>query len=55
MNVIFIAVDSLRQDHVSFYGWGNFPLETPNFDRFARESIVFENCYPSAPVPTKGT
>lgn len=56
-NVILIIVDSLRQDHVSFYNGGR-PVfegvkacETPNIDRFAKKSIVFTNMYPCG-LPT---
>ena len=44
MNVIVIVLDSLRQDHVSYYhqGEGAFPdvaaCQTPNLDRFASKS-----------------
>jgi arylsulfatase A-like enzyme len=57
MNVIVIVLDSLRQDHVSLYnrGQGPFPdvaaCQTPNLDRFARDSIVFHNAYPEG-LPT---
>ena len=51
MNIIFLVVDSLRQDHVSFYGWEGCPVETPNMDQLARESVVFDNMYPEA-LPT---
>lgn len=50
-NIVFIILDSLRQDHVSYYGWEGCPLETPNIDRLARQSVVFDNCYPEA-LPT---
>jgi len=56
-NFILIIVDSLRQDHVSFYNKG-VPVfegvracETPNIDRFARKSVVFTNAYPCG-LPT---
>jgi len=51
MNLIVIMLDSLRQDHVSFYGWDGCPVETPNLDRLAAESVVFDNCYPEG-LPT---
>jgi len=56
-NFILIIIDSLRQDHVSFYNNGRPVFEgvpacqTPNIDRFARRSIVFTNAYPSG-LPT---
>ena len=43
MNIIGIMLDSLRQDHVSFYNGGQPVFEdvpacqTPNLDDFARE------------------
>ncbi|MEM2926655.1 MAG: sulfatase [Candidatus Bathyarchaeia archaeon] len=57
MNVIIIMLDSLRQDHVSFYNLGKPIFEgieacrTPNIDAFAKECIIFENAYPSG-LPT---
>jgi len=57
MNLIFIMLDSLRQDHVSFYhqGKSTFPdvpaCQTPFLDELARESIVFDNLYPCG-LPT---
>ena len=47
MNVIIIMLDSLRYDHVGCYG--NDWIKTPNIDRFADESVVFENAYPEGP------
>ncbi len=44
-----IAVDSLRADHMSCYGYHK--LTTPHIDRFARESVLFEQTY-SQHVPT---
>ena len=49
MNIIMIMCDSLRQDHVGCYG--NDWIETPNIDRLAKESVVFENAYPEG-LPT---
>ena len=40
-NVVLITVDTLRADHLSFYG---YPRETtPRLDRLARESVAFKN------------
>ncbi len=56
-NLIIIMLDSFRQDHVSYYNKGkrvfrNVPAcETPNLDRFAQESVVFQNAYPAG-LPT---
>ncbi len=51
MNVVVVMLDSLRQDHVSFYGWEGCPLQTPNLDALCAESVVFDNCYPEG-LPT---
>jgi len=51
MNVIVLMLDSLRQDHVSFYGWDNCPVKTPNIDALAAEAAVFDNIYPEG-MPT---
>ncbi len=55
MNVIVIMNDSLRRDHINAYGvpppWtrpgheGEPFIETPNLDRLARQSAVFDRCY----------
>ena len=49
MNLILIVMDSLRKDHVGAYG--NDWIQTPNLDRFAKESAVFNRAYPEA-MPT---
>jgi len=57
MNLIVVMLDSLRQDHVSFYNGGERVFKdvracsTPNIDSFAKQSVVFENAYPEA-LPT---
>ena len=54
-NVIVLLVDTLRTDYLGSYG---FPGEiSPNLDRLASESVVFENCYANAPwtPPSVGT
>ncbi len=50
LNLVFIVLDSFRQDHVRFYN-PQAPCETPNLDAFAREGVAFENCYPEG-LPT---
>ena len=40
MNVIIIMADSWRVDHIGYYG--NEWIQTPNLDRFAEESCVFD-------------
>ncbi len=49
-NVIIIAVDTLRADHLGCYG---YPRNTsPNIDRFARDGIKFTSCYTPSPLTT---
>ena len=56
-NFILIVLDSLRQDHVSFYNKGQPVFQgveackTPFIDEFAKKSIVFTNAYPCG-LPT---
>ena len=51
MNLIVICIDSLRRDHLGCFG--NDWIRTPNFDRFAKESVVFDgfnlNAIPTVP------
>ncbi|MFC1734551.1 sulfatase [Candidatus Hydrogenedentota bacterium] len=52
MNVVLVIFDSLRRDCVGAYGsppW--WAISTPNFDAFARESVVFTRAYPES-LPT---
>jgi arylsulfatase A-like enzyme len=49
-NVVFLILDSFRQDHISFYNPLS-PCQTPNLDALARESVAFDNCYPEG-LPT---
>ena len=46
-NVILITIDSLRVDHVGTYGYKY--NTTPNLDKWAENSLVFENAYSPAP------
>ena len=49
MNVLLIAIDTLRADHLGVYG---YPRNTsPNIDAFAKEAAVFESAFATA-VPT---
>ena len=43
MNVIFIMNDSLKKDHLGLYG--NEWIKTPNLDRLAESSAVFDRAY----------
>lgn len=49
-NVLFLILDSFRQDHIRFYN-PDSPSETPHIDALARESVAFDNCYPEG-LPT---
>ncbi|HZW03120.1 MAG TPA: sulfatase [Anaerolineaceae bacterium] len=42
-NVVLIVLDSVRQDHLSCYGYAR--KTTPNLDRLAAEGTLFENAY----------
>lgn len=46
-NLLFIIFDDWGWNHASAYGctW----VKTPNFDRIAREGILFKNCFTSNP------
>ncbi|HWP42059.1 MAG TPA: sulfatase [Blastocatellia bacterium] len=47
LNIIFIFIDTLRPDHMSLYGYAR--KTTPNIDKLAARSSVFENAYAPAP------
>ncbi|MCM2270099.1 MAG: sulfatase, partial [Thermoanaerobaculia bacterium] len=42
-NLVIVSFDSLRADHLGTYGYGRDT--SPNLDRFAARSIVFERAY----------
>jgi len=48
-NVIIVMSDTLRADHLGCYG--NKWVKTPNLDKFAEESMVFDRANPEA-LPT---
>ncbi|MGD8536781.1 MAG: sulfatase [Candidatus Aminicenantes bacterium] len=49
-NVIIIAVDTLRADHLGCYG---YPRNTsPHIDRFAKDGVMFTHCYTPSPLTT---
>jgi arylsulfatase A-like enzyme/predicted negative regulator of RcsB-dependent stress response len=48
MNVLVITIDTLRADHVGFFG--DARAQTPVLDRLAGSGIVFRNCYTSVPL-----
>jgi len=48
LNLVLISLDTTRADHLSLYG---YPLATtPNLDRFARSSLVFEQARTVVPL-----
>jgi arylsulfatase A-like enzyme len=49
-NLLYIFTDQQRADTMAAYG--NNWINTPNLDRLASESFVFENCYVSSPICT---
>ena len=49
MNFVMIISDTLRRDHLGCYG--NDWISTPNIDRFASRSVVFDRAY-AASFPT---
>lgn len=46
-NVVLIVADTVRADRLGCYG--NTEGITPAIDRFAGDSVLFENCYSQAP------
>ena len=47
MNIILIVIDTLRYDHVGAHG-RNERIRTPNLDRLAETSLVFDHAYASS-------
>ena len=56
MKIFLIIFDSLRKDHTGKI-YGNEWIKTPNFDDFAKDSIVFYKAYPEslATIPVRRT
>ncbi len=48
MNYVFFFADELRADSLACYG--NKIVETPNFDKLAREGVQFNQCHIEHPV-----
>ena len=48
VSVVLVSVDTLRADRLPAYGYAKG--ETPNFDRLAREGVVFEDAYSHCPL-----
>ena len=49
-NLLFLWTDEQRADTMAAYG--NHQIKTPNLNKLASESVVFENAYVSQPVCT---
>ncbi|MBC7327218.1 sulfatase [bacterium] len=49
MKIIFIAVDTLRADHLHCYGYKH--LTSPNIDELAEQGLIFLNAYANG-IPT---
>ncbi|MFY9558284.1 MAG: sulfatase [Blastocatellia bacterium] len=47
LNVIYVFIDALRADHLGAYGYSR--NTSPNLDKLASRSFVFENAYTPAP------
>jgi arylsulfatase A-like enzyme len=50
-DIIVIASDSLRQDHVSYYAGAASGAPTPHLDALLHECVAFDNMYPEG-LPT---
>ncbi len=48
MNILLINADQLRHDCVGYRGIR--PVKTPNLDRLAAQSVVYENAFTPLPV-----
>ncbi|MCP4230476.1 MAG: sulfatase-like hydrolase/transferase [bacterium] len=46
-NLLVISIDTLRKDHLSYYGYDE--IETPNIDAFLESGTRFDNAYCSSP------
>lgn len=47
LNVLLLVIDTLRYDHMGCYGYDR--PTTPNMDRLAARSLVFDNAYAQSP------
>lgn len=48
LNLVIVTLDTTRADRIGAYG--NADVETPAFDRIAREGVLFENAVAAAPL-----
>jgi arylsulfatase A-like enzyme len=46
-SLLLITIDALRADHVGIYGYSR--KTTPNIDKFAKKSVLFERAYCQSP------
>ncbi len=53
-NVILLNVDTFRADNLQCYG-GNGLVQCPRLDRFAEDSVIFDDVYPEGmpTIPTR--
>ena len=55
-NIIVLIIDTLRYDYIAAMGPNESWLKTPNMDRLAKKSIVFDSAfassYPTIPMRT---
>jgi len=49
-NILFITIDTLRQDHLSSTGYKD--ISTPHIDYFSKKGITFTNAFCQIPVTT---
>jgi arylsulfatase A-like enzyme len=47
-HVVLVSIDTLRADHLGCYGYAR--ARTPNIDRLASESVVFDNAATATPL-----
>ena len=50
LNLVVISLDTLRADHLGFYGYDR--PTSPTLDRLAQSSVIFDNAL--SPMPTTG-
>ena len=48
LSVLLVTLDTTRADHMGAYGYQG--IETPTFDRLAREGVLFEHAESAAPL-----
>jgi arylsulfatase A-like enzyme len=46
-NIILVAVDTLRADYLPLYS-SDLPIKTPNLEAFAKDSVLFKDCFAQA-------